>query len=508
MISSKNKIVDYSIPQRQAVAGIVIEMLLSFKEILQRLWPFILIVIVQVKKTGLMTTSLTIFAIFPLMIILGYLNYRHFLFYFDEEKEEFILQKGIFNKKKVIVRFERIQQVNINQSFIKRLFNVYEVEIETAGSTKDEAKIRAVSKQTASYIRERLLSGKNIEEEKNVFEKKNTIGTPAEKHAISTIRISLESLVKTALTANYRRSFVLIILFLGGGYFKLKDSILKDDDMESKLFKYLEALPLAKYILLTAGVFILLLVLFNLLRFIIFYFGFTIRKHGQSLQFSYGLLNTKNTIIQPSKVQNVRIVTNFFQRKMNLARMFISQASNNMFKDKKATIQLPGFNKEEGKQILQFLYHNQPVQGSMFKPTFRRVISSVNKFILLPVLIALIVSWIKQLWTPFFVGLPIYLIVTSFLIYVSYLNNRLFVDKDFIIKKSGIWDISTEIIAPFKIQAITTKQYLWHVRSNVGHVRLHTAGGDLEFKFGDFLTIKKYVNYWLYQVETSDKEWM
>lgn len=506
MISLKNKKVDYSIPQRQAAAGMIIEMLLAFKEILQKLWPIILIVIVQVKKTGLMTTSLAIFTIFPLMIILGYLNYRNFLFYFDEEKEEFILQKGIFNKKKVVVRFERIQQVNINQSFIKRLFDVYEVEIETAGSTKDEANIRAVSKETASYIRDRLLTGKS--HEKNGYEKESIIDAPVEKRSISTIKISLGSLVKIAVTANYRRSIALIILFLGSGYNRLKDSIFKDSEMESTFSKYLSSLDLSQYLLLTVVALIFLLIVFNLLRFILLYFGFTIRKNGQSLQFSYGLLNTKNTIIQPSKVQNVRVVTNYLQRKMNLARMFISQASNDIHRDIKATIQLPGFNKEEGKQILEFLYNTQPVHGSMIKPTIRRVISSVNKFIVLPVIVALIISWIKGIWMPFLIGLPIYLIIISFLIYVSYLNNRLFVHKDFIIKKSGIWDITTEIIEPFKIQAITTKQYLWHVKSNVGNVRLHTAGGDLEFKFGDFLTIKKYVNYWLYQLEISDKDWM
>ncbi|MEO6948020.1 MAG: PH domain-containing protein [Ginsengibacter sp.] len=507
MISSKNKTIDYSLPQRQAVAGLIIEMLLAFKELLQKGWPLFLIIISQVKKNGLMTTSLAALSIIPMMVILGYLNYRKFLFYFDEEKEEFILQNGLFNKKKVIVQFDRIQQVNINQSFIKRLFDVYEVEIETAGSVTEEAKIRAVSKQTALYIRDRLLSGKRSKGE-NKSEIEDAVDSTAGKHIISTISISLGSLVKTAVTANYRRSLILLIFFFGGGYYKLKNSILKDNDIENKLFNYLANLPLAEYIFMTSFVFIVLLIVFNLLRFIIVYYGFTIKRHGQSLQFSYGLLNTKNTVIQPSKVQKVRIVTNYLQRKMELARMFISQASNDILSDKKASIQLPGFNKEEGKQLLQFLYNTQPVKGAIVKPTIRKVTASVNKFIVLPVMTALIICWIKELWTPFFIGLPIYLTVISFFIYISYLNYRLFVHEDFIIKKSGIWDIDTEIIEPFRIQAITTEQYLWHVRSNVGHVTLHTAGGNLTFKFGNFLTVKKYVNYWLYQVETSDKHWM
>lgn len=506
MIPPNENNIDYSIPQRQAGVGVIIEMLFAFKVGIQILWPVILILFLKISKIGLAISLLGILVVFIGIIIIGYLNYHNFLFYIDEEKEEFILEKGIFNKERVAVRFARIQQVNINQSFIQRLIDVYEVEIETAGSAKNEAKIRAVSKQTATYVRDRLLSGK-ISDEEIEIQKENVISASPEK-AITKIKISLGSLVKIAVTSDYIKSLGLIIAFFFTVYNKLKESIFKNNEMESEFTEYLSTLHLSQYILIVTGALLLLVFVFNLLRYIIVYFDFTIKKQGRSLQFSYGLLNTKNTIIQPKKVQIVRLVTNFFQRKMNLTRMFISQASSDIHQDKKATIQLPGFNMQEGKQIVQFLFDAQPVKGFMVKPTIRRVIASVNKFILVPVVIALIVSWIKAVWMPFLIGLPIYLVLVSILIYISYLNNRLFVHDDFIIKKSGIWDITTEMMEPFKIQAVTTKQYPWHVKSNVGHLTLHTAGGDLEFKFGDFSIIKKYANYWLYQVETSDKEWM
>ena len=506
MSTSNDKIIDLSIPQRQSPGGIFLEIAFAFQNAMKILWALVIYLVLQVGKVGILNASLILLAIAVLIIIFGYMNYRHFLFYIDADQDEFILKKGIFNKERIGVRFERIQQVNINQSFLQKIINVYEVEIETAGSAKNEAKIKAVSKPTALAIRERLLAGKMTEEKK--VSEPGTFGDRLPEPANSVLKISLGSLVKIALTSDYLKSLGLIIAFFGTVYNKLKESIFKDSEMENNVVEYLSSLHLSQYILLITGVLILIVFVFNLIRFVIVYFDFTIKKQGRSLQFSYGLLNTKNTIIQPSKVQIIRLVTNFFQRKMNLIRMFISQASSDIQKDKKATIQLPGFNKQEGQQIIQMLLGAQPVEGFMIKPTIRRIFSSVNKFILLPLVIAFVFSWIKAAWTPFLIGLPIYLIVVSFLIYISFLNNRLFVHEDFIIKKSGIWDISTEIMEPFKIQAVTTKQYLWHVKSNVGHVTLHTAGGDLVFKFGDFTTINKYANYWLYQVETSEKEWM
>ena len=69
-------------------------------------------------------------------------------------------------------------------------------------------------------------------------------------------------------------------------------------------------------------------------------------------------------------------------------------------------------------------------------------------------------------------------------------------------------DVENEIIQPHKIQGITTKQYFWHKSSDVGHLTLHTAAGDVHFHFGNFTEIKQLVNYWLYQVETSVENWM
>ena len=92
--------------------------------------------------------------------------------------------------------------------------------------------------------------------------------------------------------------------------------------------------------------------------------------------------------------------------------------------------------------------------------------------------------------------------------YFKFKNNRLFIHHDFIIKQSGAWDISNEIIEPSKIQAITTSQLFWHKNLNIGSIILHTAGGSIAFQLGNFTIIKQYANLWLYELEQSDSNWM
>jgi putative membrane protein len=43
---------------------------------------------------------------------------------------------------------------------------------------------------------------------------------------------------------------------------------------------------------------------------------------------------------------------------------------------------------------------------------------------------------------------------------------------------------------------------------NIGSVTLHTAGGNLAFQLGNYSVIKQQVNLWLYEIETSDSNWM
>ena len=113
------------------------------------------------------------------------------------------------------------------------------------------------------------------------------------------------------------------------------------------------------------------------------------------------------------------------------------------------------------------------------------------------------ISWNEWLlYTSFFV---IFAIV---LIWFSFKNYKLFVSNDFIIKQNGAWDIDTVIIEPYKIQAIETQQFFWQKPADIGSVRLSTAGGTVNFSTTNYSEVKKLTNYWLYQVETSDKNWM
>lgn len=490
-------------PQRQSRIGIFVEFVYTFQRTARAFWPALLYVIIRAKDLSFFHIGIGAVLLLTTIAVVAYLKYLNFVFHIDASREEFILHHGILNKKRVVVQLSRIQQININQSLIQKLVGVYAVEIETAGSAKSEATIKAIAQPLAEALKARLLDTSSGGATDNRASEE--IATTSQRPFIN---IRLRNLAKVGITSNYMESFTLLLAFIYTMYSNAKEVWLNDENQENRLQDFMSSSVLVQSLLIVFAMLMLITLLINIIRIIVPYFGFNISMQGRSLLMSYGLLNSKNTILHPHKVQVVKLITNYFQRKINVLRMVARQASSDIQADKKANIQIPGCSVRESETILKLIFGLLPQKGQVLKPNIRRIISSTGIFILIPISIFMVLAWINPVIHQYSFILPVYLVLAGISIYFSYQNNRLFVNEGFIIKQYGIWDVHTEIIEPFKIQSITTQQNFWHRQANIGHLTLHTAGGDITFRFADFSTVNTLVDTWLYQVETSKKEWM
>ena len=194
---------------------------------------------------------------------------------------------------------------------------------------------------------------------------------------------------------------------------------------------------------------------------------------------------------------------------MNILEMKIKQATSGEKEERRSAIDIPGCNERERDEILKLLFHKIPEKGFMLKPNFRKLVFSVFLSIVLPLAgFFAFGNYIEPQFLEFVYLTPIYIVFVGLIVYFGFRNNRLFVNDHFIIKQSGAWDIDNEIIELDKIQALTTSQLFWHKSADIGYITIHTAGGNVAFQLGDYTKIKHYVNLWLYEIETSDSNWM
>lgn len=499
-----NNPIDFSQPQRQSLPGILVMFVNSLQKTVRAIWPMLILWLVKFDSLNKLLFFGSIAAVVVLIGVISYLQYLFFTFHIDEENNEFVIQKGVFNKTRITIQLHKIQQVNINQSLIQRLVGVYKLEIDTAGSDKKEASISAISHELATILKERLINHTQQE----AFESIENISE--EVVSTSFIKIGLPSLIKIGFTSNYIKSFALIFLFFTTIVENLQQLNAEVID-EDQVTNYLDTLPVYTSILLVIVVFIGLILVVNLVRTILKYFDFTVQKSKQAIILSYGLLSTKNTLLNPNKVQKIKITQNYFQKKLDVTTIAIHQASSDVEKVKeKDQIEVPGCAKYERNAILKLLLGKLPQKGTKYLPNWRKLAVNTFFFLVIPLLITFLLNHKTQFVTEieWFIYAIIFTIFVAVMLWFSFKNYKLFVSNDFIIKQNGAWDIDTTIIEPYKIQAIETQQFFWQKATNIGSVTLSTAGGTLSFTTGNYSEIKELVNYWLYEIETWEKNWM
>jgi len=497
---------DFSRPQRQSLVGVVVMFGNTLQKMVRALWPILIVWIFKFQELNKLSLLIGAGVFFILIAIFAYFKYLNFTFYLDEENQEFIVKDGIINKSRLAIPLDKIQQVNINQSLVQRLIGVHALEVDTAGSGKQEVSIRAIPHELALALKSRLHTGgrRTVAADESRIQEET-----GKKQAF--IEISLLSLLKTGITSNYARTFALLLAFVITTSQHI-DEFLEFSGYNFSVDEYITAEMVLKFLtFIIVGVMVLILVI-NLARTIIKFFGYRITKQDGSLLLSYGLINTKSTILKPEKVQIVRVTRNFFQKKLNIRDLHIRQASNmeaSAKDQKKTAIEIPGCDEREKNILLQFIFGRIPERGVMLKPNFRKMIFPTFFWLIIPLSIYF---WSAYMYEPELYNVillvPVYALFVMAVIYFGFRNSRLFVSDDFIIKQGGAWDIDNDILEPHKIHTVSLTQYFWQKGSDVGIVSLHTAGGTITFGLANYSRLKQLANYWLYQVETTGKHWM
>ena len=491
---------DFSKPQRQSPIGVLVMFFDTLRQYARGLGPLLVVGIFkfnEINKLLLFVGGLTLLIV---IAVVAYLKFINFTFFLDNEREEFVVTDGIFNKTNTTIKLSKIQQVNIKQSLLQRIIGVHSLDVDTAGSSDQEISIKAISHRLALELKVRLL-----ENDKKINPRTEIVDEAGFKKTVSQevpfIKISLLSLLKVGVTSNYIRSIGLLLAFFATMYENLmhlsRNAVLDDD----KITRFVTGNLVMKSVAILIFILFTGILLVNVIRTLIKYYNFKIAEQSGSLLLSFGLLSIKNTIIKPDKVQIVSVTRNYFQKKMNILELKVKQATGGENEERKQAIEIPGCDETERDAILKLLFNEIPDKGVMLKPNFRKLVFAIFLAIVVPLCgVYYIAAVIQPEFMEFSYVVLVYAAFMGLVLYFGFRNNRLFINDRFIIKQSGAWDVENEIIEPRRIQAITTSQLFWHKRIDIGSVILHTAGGNVAFQLGNFTKINAYVNLWLYEL--------
>ena len=500
--------IDFSQPQRQSAIGIVVVFFYALQKNVRSLWPMLIIIVLRINQNNYGYYLLGILVAMAILAIISYLRFINFTFYIDDATNEFTIQEGILNKTKTTIGLDKIQQININQSFIQKLVGVYEVAFDTAGSSKSEGTIKAISHQLAIALKAKLLINQNIiltkrDEKEAGFVEKIDVNS-----AQPIIRIGILSLVKIGITSNYAKSFSLLMVLAVTVFDNIrqftKNGLMNEINIESAVSQNFSGAAISIFVIIA----FMTIIIVNLVATILKYFDLSVQKQDGSLLLSHGLLNSKSAIIKPEKVQIVYTNQNFIQKKLNVSQIEIKQAAAAQIqKGSVSKIAIPGCSVDEKNKIFELLYDNIPKKGQLLLPNIRKLIVAMFLYVLLPLVLYFSLTYFiapqlasyKSYVIAFMVFMPI-------LQYIKFRNYQLYINDSYIIKQSGLWDITTEILMPQKIQAIKSSQLFWHKRLDIGSIIIYTAGGKLTFDLGNYSILEQKINWWLYNIEKTSTQ--
>ncbi|TPV33466.1 hypothetical protein FJ651_10295 [Paucihalobacter ruber] len=493
---------DFSIPQRQSVKGIIIIFGFQLFKFLRQSFALIFLAIFSFVRKGdvfgMSFTQIILITILVLVIFLitSVVRYLYFKFYISGEG--FHLDTGLINKERTVIPRSKIQNIHIKQNVLQQLINVVAFSIETAGDNKSEIEIKALDRATALAMKKSLLSQKISDE------------TVSEKEDEIYFKVSFKKLLLEGVGQNHLKSMAIILAFISGIYFQIKD-IIEGASLEDQLLNdvtgnvdYSSFFSVILFNTIILVGFLVLAFLFSLVKTIIVNYNLQVIEHNQTIEISKGLLNKISVNLNPSRIQNIIITHNRIKRYFGLYTLEAKQA---MTDQKKAqNLSIIALSKEQINYLTQKLYQEFVVIDEKFKPSFYfiriKIIQSV--LILIGLNIGMFFSELINLWVLNILLIP----VLYFFVITTYRKANYGVNDDFLMVESGFIETKTQIVQHHKIQSVEMYQSYFMKRRGVASLYIYNASGNVTLKYIQESIARQVHNFLLYKVETTDKNWM
>ena len=236
----------------------------------------------------------------------GLLRYWHFRFRQDERGVR--IRQGIFKKEHLDVEYDRIQGINVEQSLIFRLLGLVTVRFDTAGSTKQEGHLPAVTREFAEALRGRVENRAWDDGHAAAADASAAAGAPEARGGRVLLALGNADMLRIAVTDPSVLVALVAVPALLPPYGDALKDLAEAAMAQAADYQNLGAALLAAVLLgvALAGLSILLLlaVCSTFLRF----HGYQLRLEENTLRSRGGLMTRKEVVVAAAKIQQVTVV--------------------------------------------------------------------------------------------------------------------------------------------------------------------------------------------------------
>ena len=399
---------------------------------------------------------------------------RYFRFRYRITPKEIIIQSGVLTRKHRSIPIERIQNIEIEQSLLPRLFGTAKVKIETAGSAKTEGMLEFVGIDTAHAIRDvvRTYQRQTDAEPDTPLEHGPDQDATTEEAEASNLLFSM-STGRVFLVGMLRFS----LLYIALAFSALQQLNPDPDEIELWLTRgWLR--PLVEFAISSPALMTLIAVISAVLLSWVTgilvslnrYYGFKIWLDQNKLHKRHGLLTLSQGTIPISRVQALILRANLLMRRFKWMALEV-QTMGLESSQQGHQVAAPLAREEEAVQIASHLlpmklpekFH--PVSRLIIRRTFIRYFVSMSLFIVPATFY----------WKPAFWGLGLLAFVPIYAM-MTYKNHGYALAGDKLFVRRGVFKHYIWIIPVSKFQVLYASASIFQRRLGLQSVYIDTAG--------------------------------
>ncbi len=268
---------------------------------------------------------------------------RYFSYRYRFGEDELMVREGLLRRNERRVPYDRIQNLDLVQNPLHRVFKVAEVRLETASGSQAEAVMRVLSMEAVEELRT-VINDRSTDSAAIAAETSDStaLGAPERARGRLLLRLPLAEIVRLGLVSN--RGMVVIAAFVG--FFFQQADMLDWDDLAPRFAQWVTDrlpesldpssleptrvetswLPWLVMALLGGLVALGLLYALSIGLAILRFYDFTLRLVGDQLRSEFGLLTRAAATTPRRRIQRLRIRSGVVERLLDRAAIRVDTA--------------------------------------------------------------------------------------------------------------------------------------------------------------------------------------
>ena len=444
------------------------------------------------------------------LLIYSILYYINFKFCISDD-HEILLNKGVFKKERLTLKFSRVQNVNIAEPFYFTPVNLVNCIFDAAGSVTQEAVLPGVTKAYAQQMRKQIFAFKA---QQQPDEK-----TPSSEHfeAENSLRISNKEIAKFGLMSNMAiLAMAAIAPFINVLVDFLEQQIIAKVEgfyqQELGLLASAATFAMITLIALLVLTAVMLSVGMSLIRF----YNFELYFKGQKFKRIAGLLERHQLSMSMDKVQSIVIKQNLMGRLLKRFTVECLQASSGGIaagvaaKKNKQTLVLPVLNSEQVDSVCQWIYPWFNSKKLQFNGAERALLyKNLSFYALIPSAIVLLGCYLGDFNAWLSLGV---LLILAGLVTLAYQRYGYYLHEDngrfYMVVRKGMIGVHYRVFELYKAQSARSISTYFMRRAGLKSLYIQLASGFAFMPYIKQQDADYIIDFTLYQAESTQRNWM